>query len=76
MKLITDWGIRSHRLEQLLAAGCSHCGGPAGRLTQHRAGAKGSEPRSPTEVCRRQPHANIARRASAGFREASAAGAA
>jgi hypothetical protein len=73
VKLIILWNVFSSRLDQLLAAGCSHCDGPTSRLTQHRAGARGNEPQSPTEG---PPHADIARRASAGFPEVSAAGAA
>jgi hypothetical protein len=41
MNLIADRGVHSPRLDRLLAAGCPHCDGPAGRLTQHRAGADG-----------------------------------
>jgi hypothetical protein len=32
MKLITTWGVRSRRLDQLLERDCPHCGGSAGRL--------------------------------------------
>jgi hypothetical protein len=28
MKLITDWGVKSSRLDRLLAAGRSRCDGP------------------------------------------------
>jgi hypothetical protein len=37
MTLITRWGVYSPPLEQSLAVGSPHCGGPAGGLTQHRA---------------------------------------
>jgi hypothetical protein len=38
MKLITSWGVRSRRLDQLLERDCPHCGGSAGRLVWHLAG--------------------------------------
>jgi hypothetical protein len=28
MKLVADWRARSRQLDRLLAAGCTHCGGP------------------------------------------------
>jgi hypothetical protein len=43
MKLIADWGVHSPRLDRPLAAGCSHCRGPVGRLVRHEAGAGGTQ---------------------------------
>ena len=37
MKLIADWGARSPGLDRLIAAECSHCDGPRGRLVRHDA---------------------------------------
>jgi hypothetical protein len=43
MRLIVDWGVRSPRLDRLLAAGCSHCDGPVGRLVRHDARGGGTQ---------------------------------
>ena len=43
MKLIADWGDRSPRLDRLIAAECSHCRDPAGRLIRHGARAGGTK---------------------------------
>jgi hypothetical protein len=43
MKLIADWGVHSPRLDRSLAAECSHCRGPVGRLVRHEAGAGGTQ---------------------------------
>ena len=37
MKLITNWGVRSRRLDQLLERNCPHCDAPFGRLVRHDA---------------------------------------
>jgi hypothetical protein len=62
MKLVADGGVRSARLEQLQARGCSHCGGPTGRLTQDHAGERRrlTAPRRSVDAL---GHAGIARRA-------------
>jgi hypothetical protein len=43
VKLIAEWGVHSPRLDRLLAAGCSHCGGSHGRLVRHNARAGGTK---------------------------------
>jgi hypothetical protein len=43
MKLITPWGVRSPRLDRLIAAECSHCDGGGGRLVRHDARRGGTQ---------------------------------
>jgi hypothetical protein len=43
MRLVTDWGGCSPRLDRLLLAGCSHCNGRVGRLVRHDARAGGEQ---------------------------------
>jgi hypothetical protein len=43
MKLLVDWSMKSPRLDRLLAAGCSHCDSPVGRLVRHNAGPGGQQ---------------------------------
>jgi hypothetical protein len=44
MTLVARWGVFSSScLEQLLARGGPHCGGPVGRLARHDAGAGGEQ---------------------------------
>jgi hypothetical protein len=65
MTLITRRAVYSPCLEQSLAVGSPHCGGPAGGLTQHGAGERRgvTAPRRSVEGL---GYAGIARRAAFG----------
>jgi hypothetical protein len=65
MTPVTPCAVSSPRHKQSLALGCLHCGGPAGGLTQHRAGKRRglTAPRSSVDGVGR---ADIARRAAFG----------